>query len=189
MKNSLSTVLVAAAMTLGAPVMASTIYSGTINESQGNNPDGAGAEFTLSDFNTSVGDPTLTIGGDTTIFGYVAHQANSTSNWLDGWSMDFGSETYAGVFNWDRVSDVFEGTLTVGSTVYTIDDVAGGTIDLGDLTGLVSFSLDPVAGTHTGGERATWDLSVSVSAVPLPAGAFLMLSGLAGFAAMRRKSK
>ena len=103
--------------------------------------------------------------------------------------MDFGSETYAGVFNWERVSDVFEGTLTVGSTVYTIDDVAGGTIDLGDLTGLVSFSLDPVAGTHTGGERATWDLKVSVSAVPLPAGAFLMLSGLAGFAAMRRKSK
>ena len=73
MKNSLSTVLVAAAMTLGAPVMASTIYSGTINESQGNNPDGVGADFTLSDFNTSVGDPTLTIGGDTTIFGYVAH--------------------------------------------------------------------------------------------------------------------
>jgi hypothetical protein len=52
---------------------------------------------------------------------------------------------------------------------------------------VVSFVVDPRAGIYAPSpdEVATWDLQLT--AVPLPAGGWLLLSGLAGLCALRRR--
>ena len=144
----------------------------------------------LADFNTDVANPGLTIGGDVAIYGYVAHKAGSDSKWTDGWTMDFGSDLYQVDFSWTRLSDVFNGVLSVGSTDYALADVANSALDLGQVTGSVTFHLDPVAGGYDGAERGSWILEATeIVPAPLPAGGVALMTGLAAFAAMRRKTK
>lgn len=188
MTNKMASIIALSTFLLGSQLSAATIYSGTIDESDGRNSPTGGADFILDDFNTNPSNPDLTIGGNVTIFGYVAHKAASATKWADGWSMDFGTEIYNAVFNWQRVSSEFDGTLTVGTTVYTLDDIASGSLNLGPLTGSVAFSLNPIVGSISGGEKANWNLQ-AIAPVPLPASTVLLLTGLAGFGALRRSKK
>lgn len=179
----------AASLLMAAPATAVTIlYSGTIDESDGRNAPVGGADYVFKDFNTNVANPGLSVGGDLAIYGYVAHKSGSTSKWTDGWTLDFGSADYQLNFDWARVSSVFDGALEVGGTTYALANVANGSLDLGVLSGPVSFHLDPIAGAHTGGERGTWVLSATkIVQTPLPAGGFLMLGAMGAFALVNRK--
>jgi len=190
MSKKLAALTFAAAGLLVMPAAASTIlYSGTVDESEGFNTPAGGADTTLADFSNNPSDPTFGVNGDTTVFGYVSNGGGTSAAETDGWSIDFGSDIYSGTFSWSRVG-AFDGELVVGRRAFQLPDfLSSGTIDLGDLTGLVTFSFNPVAGTLSGGEAATWELGLTapVSAVPLPAGSFLLLTGVAGVAALRRK--
>ena len=101
--------------------------------------------------------------------------------------MDFGAQSYAATFKWQKTSADFDGRLVVGGVQY---DLGGaGSISLGTLSGLVTFNLDPLFGDFgpNPDEVATWDLQVNE--VPLPAGMVLMLTGIAGIAGVRKLKK
>lgn len=152
----------------------------------------ASPDFSLGDFNTTATDPTLEIVGDTTIFGAVAHRITNRE-YVDAWAMDFGSMTYEALFSWVVTSSDFDGQVTAdGTQVLSLDNTGGLNESLGTFTGLVEFNVDPIFGQLTGNpdEVAQWRLElVKVAPVPLPAGGALMLAGLAGFAAMKRRTK
>lgn len=147
------------------------------------------ADIVLGDFNTATGDPILEIVGDTEIYGGVAHRDTTAQKYLDGWTMDFGPTTYELKFTWAKTSAEFDGQLVVNGVASALGDA--GSINLGSYAGITSFLVDPVFGTvtDTPGEMATWNLTaVSATApVPLPAGGALILTALAGFAALRRR--
>jgi len=78
---------------------------------------------------------------------------------------------------WTQGGDVVGDLVEVGNTLTT-------TIDLGD-DGLSLFSLDAAGGEYANGSFGQY--KVTVAAVPLPAGALLLLSGLGGLAFARRR--
>lgn len=181
----------AVALFLAAPATATTIlYSGTIDESDGRNAPAGGADYVFKDFNTNVANPGLNVGGDLAIYGFVAHKSGSTSKWTDGWTLDFGGDNYQLDFDWARVTSVFDGSLDVGGTTYTLGNVANGSLDLGVLSGPITFHLDPTVGGYAGGERGTWVLTATkIVPTPLPAGGVLLIGGLGTLVVARRKTK
>ncbi|WP_425091329.1 VPLPA-CTERM sorting domain-containing protein [Tropicimonas sp. S265A] len=172
------------AVALATPTTASTVVFGVVHE--GGIAPAASApspDITLGDFNATAGDPLLTVVGDVSIWGGVAH--SKKSKYTDAWAMDFGTDVYNGTFNWQNTrKNPFDGILKVGAATFDLGD--SGSIKLSGLTGVIQFEVDPRAGIYKPSPRevATWDLQLSQ--VPLPAGGWLMLSGLAGLGALRR---
>lgn len=187
-------------LALGAGPSAAVPVSGLVCEG-GVTPAGTSGcpgGIVLGDFNSDVTNPTLEVEGDTHLFGGIAHR--STTQFLDSWTMDFGTDVYNGVFSWQTVfpaddataSGLFDGTLTVGGADFfvTTDNTENGdSFAIGSLTGSVTFVFDAVSGDFdfNPDEVATWDLEVT--RVPLPAGGLLLLTALGGVAALRRKRK
>lgn len=176
----------AAALSLSAAAQAATVVSGVIYEG-GVAPaaDAPDPDRILGDFNATPGNPELIVVGDVSIWGGVAHSRNS--RYTDAWAMDFGDATYSGTFSWQNIEkNPFDGIFYVNGTEYELDN--DGTIWLSDLTGYVQFEVDPREGIYgpKPRERATWDLQLTE--VPLPAGAWLMLTGLVGLGALKRRS-
>lgn len=149
-------------------------------------------DFSLGDFNSTANDPTLEIVGDTTIYGAVAHRITG-SRYVDAFAADFGSMSYEAIFSWVVTSADFDGQVTAdGTQVLALDNAGDLDVSLGTFTGLVEFNVDPIYGVLPASpdEVAQWRLElVKVAPVPLPAGGALMLAGLAGFAALKRRKK
>lgn len=181
MRATAAIALLAAA--LAGPATAATISNvqGVVREGNSHAAGTPAADIQVNDFNGALGDPLLELIGDTTIYGYVLHQGATT--FTDAWAIDFGTGYYDTVFNWNKNSTNFDGELTVNGVIYTLG--ASGSIALGNLTGVVSFLLDPIAGSFAPNESTFY--SLEMSEVPLPAGAVLLLSGLAGLAVARRR--
>lgn len=167
------------------PLSAATLVSGVVYEGGVAPASHAPApDLRLGDFDATPGNPLLVVAGDVSLWGGVAHRR--ASRYTDAWAMDFGTGAFEATFNWQNTrSNPFDGLLRVGDARYALGN--GGTLHLGTLSGLVQFEVDPRVGIFgpDPDEVATWDLQVT--AVPLPAGGWLMLTGLAGLGLMRRR--
>eukprot|EP01002_Notosolenus_urceolatus_P013683 NODE_4575_length_787_cov_3.674797_g3802_i0.p1 GENE.NODE_4575_length_787_cov_3.674797_g3802_i0~~NODE_4575_length_787_cov_3.674797_g3802_i0.p1 ORF type:complete len:200 (+),score=21.79 NODE_4575_length_787_cov_3.674797_g3802_i0:137-736(+) len=165
--------------------------SGVIHEGGGagtiSTAPAASSGITISDFSTTTADPLFNVIGDTSIYGGVRH--SSPTNFVDGWSMDFGSGVYDLVFNWQHdekeTPKVVDGRIIVNGVATAFSGVSGTILSLGSVTGLVTFVVDPIFGSVKPTEDMHWDLHATV--VPLPAGGVLLLTGLAGLAMVRRR--
>ncbi|MEO0388614.1 MAG: VPLPA-CTERM sorting domain-containing protein [Pseudomonadota bacterium] len=143
------------------------------------------ADIVLGDFNQDASDPTLEVVGDVSIYGAVAHRTTTLFN--DSWTMDFGTESYDATFNWYGTTDEFDGQILVDGVSTELD--YDGTLDLGTLTGVVTFAIDPIFGMFDPVERAQWNIHFTqTAAIPLPAGGVLLLTGLMAFAVARRRA-
>lgn len=163
------------------------VYEGGVSPEVG----APAADIVLGDFNTALGDPILEIVGDSEIYGGVAHRDTAAAKFMDGWTMDFGSAAYDLVFTWAKTSADFDGQLVVDGVSTALG--GAGSINIGTYSGVTSFLVDPIFGVFTDNpdEVATWNLTAvnAAAPVPLPAGGALILTGLASFAAVRRRKK
>ncbi|MEJ6392512.1 VPLPA-CTERM sorting domain-containing protein [Gymnodinialimonas sp. 2305UL16-5] len=193
MKSTLLSLILAGAAVLGATQASAVTYqniSGVVHENlvPSSAPAAAPGQV-LGDFGTNPSAHVLEIVGNTSIYGGLVHANTARNQYLDGWTLDFGTGIYDVTFNWagDQRSrfNAFDGEFSVNGASTAIGE--SGSLTYRGLTGQVTFLIDPVAGQSTPREQATWDLQV-VAAVPLPASALLLAVGLAGLGALRRRT-
>ena len=165
----------------------------------------AGQDF--GDFGTRVGSPILEVTHDLELYGAVRVRSGHPTSYRDGWTFDFGTGIYDGIFNWADSGagrrSFFDGQLLVNGVQYLLGN--SGSYTLSGLTGEVTFLVDPIFNhlrriqTGTSSQRrardevATWNVQLTQieapAPVPLPAGAVLLLGALGGLAVMRRRTK
>jgi len=186
-----------------------TVCEGGVDPAAISNCPASAGTLALGDFNTNLQDPTLKIVGDTRIWGGVAHRNSSQNKFFDNFSLDLGTQAYIATFNWQVKNPGFrpnfDGRIVIGGTLvggnvvggdtetFTTDvpngpDVISGSINLGTLSGDgITVIIDPIFGAFADNpdEVGTWDFELTQ--VPLPASALLLLAGLGGLGALRRR--
>lgn len=165
-----------------------TTLSGNICEGGAGFVSPVTCDHTLGDFNTSLSSPTLDIAPSATFYGAVRND-DGVSRFTDGFTVNLTSAAIA-TFNWSpRPSgSSADGVITMsgsGIGFTTAGTPAGGSIDLGSLSGTVTFSISPLEGSFPQPEVFDW--SLELAAVPLPAGLPLLALGLGGLAMVRRR--
>lgn len=175
---------------VAAPVSAATIVSGFVSEGP-NILDGDGTlvaetgydhvtpDFALGDFNTDTTDPTLSFSDEAWIFGWVDQCC------FDGFSIAMDDYSYTLQFSvLDAVPEQKWIGVEVGGFDYGNINQYSSVLEV-DVVGSTFVSID---GNSRG--SAYWLIDVvDIEPVPLPASSLLLLGGLGGLAAMRRRKK
>lgn len=185
---------VAATLLLAAPASAATIggLSGFVSEGP-NTFVNTGTETVrkLKDFNTNFGNPILSFADDATVFGRV------WDNYSDGFTISSGANLFnltitATDFQAAQGNDLrFRVIVRGGSVTPNIDTTvtSAGTspiVQLTNLSGDVKIRLTAISTPgFQNDDNVGW--AVDVAPVPLPASALLLLGGLAGLGAMKRR--
>lgn len=166
------------ALSVGAASAATVIYEGG---GPGIQPGAAAPDVVMGDFGRNPASEIINVTGNTIVYGGILHR--NARLYQDAWTFDFGTGIFDVVFDFFRTTASYNGLLTVnGTDDYALNDA--GTINLGSMSGSATFLIDATAAGQPR-QRAHW--SVTVAAVPLPAGGLLLLGGLGGLAMMRRR--
>ncbi|ABD53844.1 VPLPA-CTERM sorting domain-containing protein [Jannaschia sp. CCS1] len=196
MNHSRLASLATCAALLIAPMAQAVTYSnisGVVHENlvPSSAPDAAPGQV-LGDWGTDPNRVTLEIVGDTTIYGGLVHANTARNQYLDAWTMDFGTDIYDVSFSWIGSTGgrytPFDGSFAVNGA--STDVGSQGMLTYADLTGRVTFIFNPIHGQSAPREQARWILEArQISPVPLPAGGLLLAGALGAAALARRKHR
>jgi len=141
------------------------------------------------DFGQSAGaGDALTFEGSGTLFGFVRDRSGTSNRYADAVTitLEKAATLTFSIFNTDPI---FKGTLEFTGQVFAnpVFDVNNTTVAFSVDAGTYVFDFDATKPNET--QDNTTEYALSVSAVPLPASSLLLLAGVGGIAAMRRRKK
>lgn len=151
-----------------------------INDDDIVNPINVGTTYQFDEIGkigSGAGDRTFTFVADAADTPLPAMAANFT--------LTFGGVFVNPKFSWFDGIDTTFGTIVTFNNGLVVDELMTTFTDPDRLTQILTFSWDDYSVTSD----AQAQISISVSAVPLPAGGLLLLTALGGVAALRRKRK
>lgn len=203
MKKMIASAAIGVAALAAMPATAATVSIGdgqTFCESLNNSVFGSGdcdkgGNADLSNSSTLSSLNTLDFAGSGAILGYVADAGTTGDGLYPDWAIIELQQSADITFSLVEPDAAFDGTFSftgIGGTTGTFGAVlaAGGT---------TSYTFFAAAGKYVFGIDATTPLDadrknassyeLAISAVPLPAGMVLLMTGLGGLAVMRRKTK
>lgn len=185
--------------TIFATSVAAVIFAGAASASTvvcegggpGIGPIAVACDVEAGDFGPNPENHAFDIAGHTQVFGSIRDQEGRNGKFQDAWKFTY-DKAYNVTFSWENVrfEDVndknFRGTLFLNGD--DVQDVSqSGSITFWNRTGMDSFVLDAATPDALKEENLRW--TVEVSAVPLPAAGWLLLAGVGGLAAMKRKKR
>ena len=192
MRNILLPAVVCIGAMSSLPAAAKTVsVGGTLCESLGASTYTAtsvgGCDKTIGDLANSAPGNSVNFLGEGTLYGYVADKAG-TNNTL---YPDYAQITLATdsvitftLFNTDKA---FDALLSFGTFTQLVNQTTS-TVSFIAKAGLNSFILDTTADPAINHQAKNGsDYMIEIAPVPLPAGALLMLTGIGGLLAARKK--
>lgn len=123
------------------------------------------------------------ITGDTTVFGGVLNRNGDI--YQDKTTFHFDG-LFNVVLSWFEVPEgnAYDSMLKLGSFSQLV--TGNDSTTLSSVSGFLDFSADPTAG-YMSGDRHGYTIEATLAPIPLPAAGWLLLAGLGGLAALRRR--
>lgn len=138
------------------------------------------------DLGQSVTDDSITFLGTGSVLGFVRDSGGLSSNYADAASVTLTNDSILTFSITPPTAAIFDGTLTFGTAVVgLVLNTANPTVTFSVAAGTYDFIFDATIPNQTVDNTSEYVLEVA--AVPLPASGLLILGGLAGLAALRRR--